>query len=153
MKVLFITDVANHGRAGEIKEVAEGFARNYLLPKGLAVIATPGRAKEAELYARQVAARRARTESELTRLAAEIEGREFKFTARAGRGGRLYGAITSADIAGAIKKLTGAEVDKRKVDIGGALREIGAHDVTLKFSKDIQAKIKVIIEAEKEDRA
>jgi len=153
MKVIFVTDVANQGKAGEIKEVAEGFARNYLLPKGLAVIATPGKAKEAELYAKQVAARHARTESEFAKLAAEIEGKEFKFTARAGKNERLYGAITNADIAGAIKKLTNVEVDKRKVDVGEALRHLGVHDVTLKFSKGIQAKIKVIIEAEKEEKA
>lgn len=153
MKVIFITDVPNQGKAGDIKEVAEGFARNYLLPKGLAVIATPGKAKEAELYAKQVAARRARTESEFAKLAAEIEGKEFKFTARAGKNQRLYGAITSADIAEAIKKLTNVEVDKRKVAVGEALRQLGVHDVTLRFSKDIHAKIKVIIEAEKEERA
>jgi len=153
MKVIFVTDVANQGKAGEIKEVAEGFARNYLLPKRLAVIATPGKAKEAELYAKQVAARRARTESEFARLAAELEGREFKFTAKAGKSGRLYGAITNADIAQAIKKLTNVEVDKRKVDAGEALRQLGVHEVTLKFSKDIQARIKVIIEAEKEEKA
>ena len=153
MKVIFVTDVTSQGKAGEIKEVSEGFARNYLLPRGLAVIATPGKTKEAEIYAKQVAARHARTESEFSRLASDINGKEFRFTAKAGKNGRLYGAITNADIASAIKKMTNVEVDKRKVDVGEALRTLGVHEVTLKFSKDIQAKIRVVIEPEKEEKA
>jgi len=150
MKVIFATDVPGQGKAGDIKDVSEGFARNYLLPRRLAIVATAGKTKEAELAAKMLAKRQARTQDELAKVAQQIEGKEVRFTAKAGKNERLYGAITNADIADKLSKVAEFTLDKRKVAIGEAIRTLGTHEVVIKLAKDIQATVKVTVEAQKE---
>ena len=150
MKVIFVTDVPGQGKAGDIKDVSEGFARNYLLPRRLAIVATAGKTKEAELAAKMLAKRQARTQDELAKVAQQIEGKEVRFTAKAGKNERLYGAITNADIADKLSKVAEFTLDKRKVAIGEAIRTLGTHEVVIKLAKDIQATVKVTVEAQKE---
>jgi len=146
MKVIFIRDITGKGRKGEIREVAEGYARNFLLPRGLALLATPAVIKQAETLIRKESQRQDVEQSELQKLAQEIEGREVHFQARIGAGGRLFGSITAADIARELSQAIGSPVDKRKVEIDKALRQEGSYEVTIRLGKGLVPKIKVVIE-------
>ncbi len=149
MKVVFLKDVSSKGRAGEIREVADGYARNFLFPKGLARPATADALKTAQVQAEGKARRQVRLKEELSELAKLIDGKELHFKARAGDKGRLHGSITSAQIAEELSNLTNVEIDKKKIAIDEPLRQIGDHEVEVIFSKDAEAKVKVIIEEEK----
>lgn len=148
MKVVFLKDVSSKGRAGEIKEVADGYARNFLFPKKLALPATSDAIKTAQTQAAGKARSRVRLQEELSEVAKLIDGKELHFKARAGEKGRLHGSITSAQIAEELSNLANVEIDKKKVAIEEPLRQIGDHEVKISFSKDIEAKVKVIIEEE-----
>ncbi len=145
MKVVFLEDVANVAKAGETKEVADGYARNYLFPHKLAarLESTSAAAIEAQLKKRERA--KAKTEAEMKELAQQLEGKEVTFKAKAGAEGKLYGSITGADIAEALSKIASKEVDKRKVELAEPIHEVGTHEVELKFAKDITAKVKVTV--------
>ena len=147
MKVIFLKDVPK-GKKGEIKEVADGYARNFLLPKGLALLATPSATKAAEALSEEKAERQARQREELSKIAQGLEGKELHFKAKAGVKGRLHGAITSADIAGEFSRLTGFEIDKKRVELEEPLRHLGSYDVGINLGSGSEAKIKVIIEEE-----
>ena len=116
MKVIFLKD-APKGKRGEVKEVADGYARNFLLPKGLALPATPSAIKAAKVLSDEKAESQARQREELGRIAQELEGKELHFKAKAGAKGRLHGAITTASIADELSRLTGFEIDKKKVEL------------------------------------
>jgi large subunit ribosomal protein L9 len=148
MKVILLKDVPGQGKSGEVKEVSEGYGRNFLLPKGLAVVASAGKEKEAKQLLHAIAQREAKTLNEFAKVAEQLNGKEIKFKAKAGANERLYGAITSADIAAKLSKLADFAVDKRKIMLTEPLRQLGAHEVTLHLAKDIEAKVKVIVEAE-----
>src|SRR4030042_301285 len=147
MKVIFLKDVSK-GKKGEIKEVADGYARNFLLPKGLALLATPSATKAAEALSGEKAERQARQHEELSRIAQELEGKELHFKAKAGAKGRLHGAITSANIADELSKLSGFEIDKKKVELEEPLHDLGSYAVGINLGAGSAAKIKVIIEEE-----
>src|SRR5512144_2934419 len=117
MKVLLVQDVDKLGSTGEVKEVSGGYGRNYLIPKGMAVLATRGQVKQAEerLAAQQKRDQAARRDSEA--LAARISGQTLRFTARVGELDRLYGSITNADIADKLQSQLGIEVDRRRIDV------------------------------------
>lgn len=149
MKVVFLKDVSSKGRAGEIREVADGYAKNFLFPKGLALPATADALKKAQAQAEGKVRRLVRLQEELSEVAKLIDGKELHFKARAGEKGRLHGSITSAQIAEELSNLTNVEIDKKKIAIDEPLRQIGDHEVTISFSKDAEAKVKVIIEEEK----
>lgn len=149
MKVVFLKDVSSKGRAGEIREVADGYAKNFLFPKGLALPATADALKKAQAQAEGKVRRLVRLQEELSEVAKLIDGKELHFKARAGEKGRLHGSITSAQIAEELSNLTNIEIDKKKIAIDEPLRQIGDHEVTISFSKDAEAKVKVIIEEEK----
>jgi len=146
MKVILLRDITGKGRKGEIKDVAEGYARNFLLPRGLALLATPVVARQAETLIRKESQRQDMEETKLQKLAQQIEGREVHFQARIGAGGRLFGSITAADIARELSQVIGSPVDKRKVGIDKALRQEGSHEVTIRLAKDLVPKIKVVVE-------
>lgn len=148
MKVVLKKDVPGLGKAGDIKNVADGYARNYLIPKGLAAVATPGAVKQAEQERVAEAERARRLQQEAAELAQKLANQTFTFKARAGEGDRLYGSITSADIAEAIQAATGLEVDKRKVLLERPIRELGEHTVTVKLHGDVVSQVKVIVERE-----
>ncbi|MFC1873567.1 50S ribosomal protein L9 [Chloroflexota bacterium] len=148
MKVIFLHDVSNMAKAGEIKEVADGYARNFLLPRKLALLANFGATQTIALQKKTEARRQKEIEAEMTELARQMKGKEISIEAKVGTKGRLYGSITNADIAAELQKTDGIEVDKRKIEMDGPIHQLGSYDVTLKLAKDLTTKLKVtVIEA------
>lgn len=143
MKVLLIEDVDNLGYAGDVKEVKNGYGRNYLLPQNLAILATPGAMKQAETIRKAAEKIRAQERSDAEAIASQISGIELVFERRAGETGKLYGSVTSGDIAEAILEKTGIEVDKRKVALAEPMRILGKQDVTVKLMIDLSTSIEV----------
>ena len=150
MEVLLLQDVDRLGSAGEVKRVAGGYARNYLFPKNLAVLATPGAIKQAKLRQEAMARRRERELSAAQALAQALDGQVVTFQARAGESDRLYGSITSANIAEALSAQVGQEVDRRKIELEEPLKELGTHAVTVRLAAGAEAKVTVVIEREEE---
>jgi len=150
MKVIFIEDVPNVARAGETKEVANGYGRNYLIPKKLAILAEPQALHTAEAQIKARASREAQTESEMIELASQLDGKEITLKARVGQKERLYGSITPADIASELESATGLVVDKRKVEIDEPIRQLGSYEVTIRLAKDIVPKITVTVAEEEQ---
>jgi large subunit ribosomal protein L9 len=151
MKVIFIEDVPNVAKAGDIKEVAEGYGRNFLIPKKLASPATARFIEEAKKQVEKRIRERAQTESELKKLAADIEGKEVIVTAKTGGKEKLYGSITSEDIAAAVEKTLGAVIDKRKIEIAEPIRQTGTYDVTIKLATEIVPTIKVTVKEQESE--
>jgi large subunit ribosomal protein L9 len=150
MKVLLIETVDNLGSAGEVKKVAEGYARNFLIPKGLAVPATEGALKQAELRRQAEARRQKREEMKAESLARNLSQVTLTLRAKAGEKDKLYGSITNADIAQALERETGQAVDKRKIELEEPIRELGSYRVPIKLLTDLAPQITVIVEREEE---
>jgi large subunit ribosomal protein L9 len=148
MEVLLVKDVESLGVAGEVKKVSAGYARNYLFPKGLAVESTPGAIRQAEQRQKAAARRQAKEISEAQALAQVLDGMTVTFQARAGETDRLYGSITSSNIAEALEEGSGREVDKRKIDLEEPLKELGTHAVTVRLAPGAEAKVTVVVERE-----
>ncbi len=148
MEVLLLRDVKSLGEAGEIKTVANGYGRNYLLPRGLAVLATKGARKQAEQIREAARLRREQERSEAQAQADRIAGLELTFKAKAGEKGKLYGSVTTANIADAIAEAIGSEIDKRRVQLEHPLRELGTYQVGIKLLGDIVPEVTVRVEAE-----
>lgn len=148
MKVIFLQDVSSVARTGEVKDVADGYGRNFLIPRRLAVLATPAALKELEALIRREASRRARTEAELAALANELNGKEVVLKAKAGARERLYGAVTTADIAAELERTTGLVVDKRKIELAEPIKQVGSYEVPIRFSKALVSRIKVTVAGE-----
>ncbi len=146
MKVLLVRDVEKLGQAGDIKEVAGGFGRNYLLPKGFAVLATPGQIRQAEerLAARQRRNAEARRDAEA--LAGRISGATLRFVARVGELDRLYGSVTNADVADKLMEQLGIEVDRRKIDLEDPIKRIGVYPVKVRLSAGLEPLVNVVVE-------
>lgn len=144
MKVLLVKDVYKLGRAGEVKKVADGYARNYLIPQGLAVLATPGALKQAERIRAQAEIRRAQLNQELKDLAASINGLTLVFNARAGETGKLYGSITAQDVAQAIQEKTRYEIKRQQIQMQ-PIRTLGEHTVHVRLTMDLVPEVKVIV--------
>ena len=154
MKVAFLEDVPNVARAGEIKEVADGYGRNFLIPRKLAVLANSQASSIIEAQLKKKALLQAQTEEEMSKLADQLEGKEVTLKAKAGAKDRLYGSITSADIAAELEKGTGLVIDKRKIELTEPIRQVGSYEVAIRLTKDIMPKIKLtVVEEEKEDKA
>jgi large subunit ribosomal protein L9 len=153
MKIVLRQDVPKLGEAGTIQEVKPGFARNYLIPKGMAVLATAGEVKTAEHNAGVKARKIAKQESQLQSLADKIDGKRLEFTVRAGEGGRLYGSITAGDIADELVKLVGEEIDRRKVVLEDPIRHLGEHSVTVHLVGRLRPAITVAVVGDAEYQA
>ena len=153
MKVVFLQDVPHVARAGDVKEVADGYSRNYLIPKKLAAPATPAELRKLELLRQSSAYRQVRSEQEAEDLAQTLKDTTLVFKVRAGAKEKLYGSVTSGDIAKEILKVTKHEVDKRKIEVGEPIRELGRHQVSIKLLKDITATVTVVVEPEAEPEA
>ena len=145
MKVIFTEDVPNVARSGQMKEVADGYARNYLIPRKLAVFADSGTIKTmaTKMEARKKAD--ALAELEMKDLGSSLNGREIFIEAKSGGKERLYGSVTNADIATELEKATGLEVDKRKIKLLEAIHQLGTYEVEIRLSKDVAPKIKVTV--------
>jgi large subunit ribosomal protein L9 len=148
MKVIFLQDVSTKGKRGEIKEVADGYARNFLFPKNLAVQATPAALKEAKERVEEDKKKKDRHQAELRQLAQSLKGTEIGFKAKAGEKGRLHGSVTAAEIAEKLSGVAGAEIDKKKIKLDEPLRNLGTHEVAVSFGGGIETKISVLIEEE-----
>ena len=151
MEVILKNDVKGTGKAGEIVKVSDGFARNRLIPSGDAVEATEANKK---MVARQNAKREerlAQDKAEAEALAAKLAKDKVVIRTKVGEGGRLFGSITSMDIAEAIKEQTGEDIDKRKIVLDKPIKETGVNDVEVKLFSDVSAKVKVRVEGGKEE--
>ncbi len=148
MKVIFLQDVPNVARAGETKEVADGYGRNFLISKKLALLATPSATSSTEAQRRITERSQAQTETEMTELAQQLEGKEVTLKARVGAKDRLFGSITSADIASELQNTTGLVVDKKKIELAEPIRQLGIYEAVIKLAKDLAPTIKVIVEKE-----
>ena len=153
MKVVLLEDIQGTGRAGEIKEVSKGYAKNFLLPRGLALVATSAVIKQVESRLEKEKLEESVGREKLVELAQQIEGKEIHFRARMGGGERLFGSITAADVAEELSRAIGSVVDKKKIDIEKPFRQTGSYEVAVKLASDIRPKITVVIEEEEEKEA
>ena len=147
MKILLRDDVDNLGKKGDLVEVADGYARNYLVPRGLALQASRGAQKQADAMRRNCDARDRREREAAEALAAQFNGRTISVKARAGGEGRLFGSVTNSDIAEAIERQTGAEIDRRKIELAEPIKELGGFDLQVRLHADVDASIHVEVEA------
>jgi large subunit ribosomal protein L9 len=131
MKVILLQDVPNVGESGSIQNVSDGFARNYLIPQGLAEMGTPGRIKQAEQRIQSQQRKVEKQEEELRGLSERIDGMRVEIEARVGKQGRLYGSITAPEIASAVSSQLGEEIDRRKVEMTDPIRSAGDHTVAI----------------------
>lgn len=150
MEILLIKDVEGLGHAGQIKKVASGYARNFLIPRGLAVAATAGARKQAEQMLEAAKRRQEHQLTEAKALAEKLSAITLRFTAKAGENDRLYGSITAADIAEAIARELGREVDRRHIELERPLRELGEHYVPIRLHANVEPSVRVVIEREGE---
>lgn len=147
MRIVLRDDVDNLGKKGEVVDVADGYARNFLVPRGLALKASAGSQKQADAMVRNREARDRREREGAQALAAQFEGRTITVKARAGGEGRLFGSVTASDIAEAVQSQTGAEIDRRKLDLDEPLKEVGGVDLQIRLHPDVVATIHVEVEA------
>ncbi|MDQ7029609.1 MAG: 50S ribosomal protein L9 [Ardenticatenia bacterium] len=148
MEVLLLQDVPNLGQAGEIKTVSNGYARNYLIPKGLAKVATPGVKKQAEQIRRAAEKRRQRERQDAEALAQRIGELLLRFEAKVGETGRLYGSVTAGDIAERLSETLGVEIDRRALDLGQPIRQLGTYEVPVRLMADCIATVRVEVVGE-----
>lgn len=151
MEVILKKDVKGTGKAGDIVKVSDGFARNRLIPSGDAVEATAANRKMMERQSAKRAEQLAQEKAEAETLASKLTKEQIVIKTKTGEGGRLFGSITSMDIAEAIKEQTGEEIDKRKIILDKPIKETGVFDVEAKLFSDVSAKIEVRVEGGKED--
>jgi large subunit ribosomal protein L9 len=149
MKILLIKDVFKLGRAGDIKKVADGYGRNYLIPQGLAVLATPGAVKQADRIRAKAAERRQALNSELGGLAEKIEGLRLLFAAKAGETDKLYGSITSQQVADAVTEETTFTIKRQQLEVQ-PIRTLGEHIVKVRLTMDLVPEFKVVVYREGE---
>ena len=148
MKVILTQNVPGVGEAGAIKEVADGYARNYLIPKKLAAPATRGSLKQAEAQAEAIARKASKQRETLQQTASALDGKVVKIRARTGSENRLYGSITPADVADAIGKQLNVTVDRRKVELAEAIHRTGTYTGTADFGSGIVAQFQVEVAPE-----
>ena len=147
MKIVLRDDVENLGRKGDVVDVADGYARNYLVPRGLAMKATKGVVAQAEAMRRNRAAKEARDVESASAQAAQLEGARIEISARAGEGGKLFGSVTASDVADAIQAQRGVEVDRRRVGLDEPVKELSEVEVAVKLHTDVAATVTVVVVA------
>ncbi len=150
MKVLLLQDVAELGEAGEVYRVAGGYGRNYLMPRGLATLATPGAMKQAEVVKAVGIRRRAQEKANAEAQAVMIKGKKLLFSANAGENDRLYGSITTADIASKLATEVEFEVDRRRIQLESPIRDLGLYTVEMRLMQDVTAQFEVAVVREGE---
>ena len=148
MKVVLRSDVEKLGEKGDIVEVADGYARNYLVPRGLAMRATKGVVDQAASMRRGRDAKVARDREAAQALAAQLTAMRVEVKARAGEGGRLFGSVTNADVADAIAAQTGVTIDRRSLQIDEPIKELGPHDVVTKLHAEVTVTVGIDVVAE-----
>ena len=149
MKILLLKDVYHLGHAGDVKKVADGYGRNYLLPQGYAVLATAGALKQADVIREKAAVVRQQLNNEMSAVAERINNTWITFASKAGETGKLYGSITSQMVADKISEKAGIEIDKRMIDIQ-PIRTLGEHKAHVRLTIDIVPIINVLVHREGE---
>lgn len=147
MQVVLRDDVDNLGRKGDVVDVADGYARNFLVPRGLAIRAGRGATKQADAMRRNRSARETREREAATAVASRLSGRAIVLTARAGEGGKLFGSVTASDLADAVLAQTGAEIDRRKIALDEPIKELGDVEVAVRLHPDVTALLQVSVTA------
>ncbi|GAA2814036.1 50S ribosomal protein L9 [Saccharopolyspora taberi] len=148
MKIILTADVTGLGESGDIVEVKDGYARNLLLPRGLAIVATKGAQKQVETIRRTQEARRVRNLEHAHELKQQLQGLGgVTLTAKVSKQGKLFGSITSADIVAAVRKAGGPNLDKRSVDLRGHIKSLGRHVVDVRLHPDVKASVSVQVAA------
>jgi large subunit ribosomal protein L9 len=148
MKVVFIEEVPGTAVPGEVKEVRDGFARNYLLPRNLAIPATRSAMQRAESLSKKEDKRQSGLDAEAQKIVDKLEGKQVLIKARVGEQGRLYGSVTTADIANYLDELIGEPIDRRRIMLAQPLREVGTRAVQLRLTRNVTAAVEVVIEAD-----
>jgi large subunit ribosomal protein L9 len=145
VKIILQSDVAGLGEEGDVKEVAGGYARNYLLPRRLAVPATRGNLKVLELQREQIARKLEQRRAEARSLADRLAGLSVEFEVRVGEQGRLYGSVTSQEIAERLRTVSGIDLDRRHIELKEPLRALGTYEVPVRVAHAVTAHLKVIL--------
>lgn len=148
MKILLTKDVEHLGKAGDLKEVSGGYGRNYLIPKGFAVLATKGQVRQSEERLKAQSRRVEASRRDAEALAARINGVTVRFVARVGEQDRLFGSVTNSDIATQLSQQIGTEVDRRRVDLEDPIKRIGIYPVKVRVATGIEPVINVVVEGE-----
>lgn len=146
MKVILLEDVRKLGTKGQVIEVSDGYARNYLFPKGLAVEASDGRLKELQNKTLQAEKKKEKEDEKAVKLKEKIDKQTVTVKAKCGEGGKLFGAVTSKEIADALKTAFKVDLDKKKIEIKEPIRHLGEYEVKIKIHPSVQADIVVIVE-------
>jgi large subunit ribosomal protein L9 len=148
VKVILRADVADMGHKGDVLDVADGYARNFLVPRGLAMAASKGALAQAESMRRARAVRDARDREAAEEIAPKLTPMTITIPARAGAEGRLFGSVTPADVAAAIESQSGIEVDRRRLHLDEPIRALGAHEVPLRLHPEVEVRLNVEVVAQ-----
>ena len=143
MKLILTQEVTGLGAPGDVVEVAGGYGRNYLVPRGLAMRWSRGAEKQIDLIKRARSAREIRSVEDAKAAAARLAGLRVRMQTRAGGGGRLFGSVSTSDIAAAVKAAGGPELDRRKIEIGNPIKTVGSHQVAVHLHSEVSATIEV----------
>ncbi|CAL9485742.1 50S ribosomal protein L9 [Nocardiopsis dassonvillei] len=143
MKLILTHEVNGLGAPGDVVEVKNGYGRNYLLPRGFAIRWTRGGQKQIDLIQRARAARDIRTLDEAKQVSGQVNALTVRLKQRAGEGGRLFGSVTPADIADAVKASGGPALDKRRIEVKNPIKSVGAHKVQVRLHPEVVATIKL----------
>ena len=148
MKVILTQELKGRGGEGDVVEVARGFAVNYLLPRGLAIQATPGNLKQLEQRMHNIKSREEKRIADASGFVSQLDGKVVTITVKVGEGGRLFGSVTGAMVADAIADQLGIEVDRRKVETHGHIKDLGDHTVEIAAYREVKATLTVAVVAE-----
>ncbi len=148
MKIVLREDVDHLGHKGDLLDVADGYARNFLVPRGLAMKATKGVVAQAEAMRRSRSARDARDRTAAEEIAGRLAGTPIRVGVRAGEGGKLFGSVTSSDVADAVRAQTGVEVDRRTIELAEPIKELGPTEIPVRLHPDVTAALQVEVVAQ-----
>ncbi len=149
MKLILTQDVTGVGAPGDVVEVAPGFGRNYLVPQGLAILATRGAEKQIATIRRARNVREVRDLSSAQAIRDQLSGLTVRLPARSGQGGRLFGSVTAADVVAAVSAAGGPALDRRFVTLGSPIKSLGAHTVQVKVHPEVEASVSIEVVADR----
>ncbi len=147
MKLILTQEVSGLGEPGDVVDVASGYGRNYLIPRGLAMTWTRGAEKQIELIKRARSVREVRGLEDAKAMAAQLDGLQVRMQRRAGGGGRLFGSVGPADIAAAVRQAGGPELDRRRIEVRDPIKTVGSHQVRVRLHPDVSATVDIEITA------
>jgi large subunit ribosomal protein L9 len=147
MQVILRADVANVGHKGDVLDVSAGYARNFLVPRGLALAASPGALAQAAAMRRARDAREARDRASAEEVASRLAPKVVTVSAKAGAEGRLFGSVTAADLVDAVEAQTGVVLDRRRVHLDEPIKTVGAHEVAVRLHTDVELRLSVEVVA------